>query len=64
MRYIRYALYVIDSVSREKRIYHISVREESRWAVPSKVLTGFFIDHPEFDAPRYRIALHQIDKEG
>lgn len=46
MRYITYALVIVNIKTHEKWVYHISVRADSKWAAPSKVLEGFYIDYP------------------
>lgn len=40
-----------------------SVRANSKWAVPSKVLEGFYIDYPQFDNEDCRITLRKIKED-
>ena len=63
MRYITYALVIVDIKTHEKWVYHISVRANSKWAVPSKVLAGFYIDYPQFDNEDCCIALRKIKED-
>lgn len=63
MRYITYALVIVNIKIHEKRVYHISVRADSKWAAPSKVLEGFYIDYPQFDNEDCRITLRKIKED-
>ena len=58
MRYITYTLVIATIKTHEKWIYH--VRNCGKWAAPSKVLEGFYIDYPQFDNENCRIALRKI----
>ena len=63
MRYITYALVIVNIRTHEKWVYHISVRANSKWAAPSKVLEGFYIDYPQFDNGDFRITLRKIKED-
>lgn len=60
MQYITYALVIVNIKTHEKLVYHISVRAGSKWAAPSKVLEGFYIDYPQFDNENCRVTLRKI----
>lgn len=57
MRYITYALVIVNVKTHEKLVYHSSVQADSKWAAPSKVLEVFYIDYPQFDNEDCRITL-------
>lgn len=63
MRYITYALVIVNVKTHEKWAYHSSVRADSKWAAPSKVLEVFYIDYPQFDNEDCRIALRKIKED-
>lgn len=63
MRYITYALVIVNVKTCEKWVYHSSVRADSRWAAPSKVLEVFYIDYPQFDNEDCRITLRKIKED-
>ena len=63
MDFITYQLAVSDLRTNEKYIYHISVKSDSKWAAPSKILEGFFIDYPQYDDASCVIRLSKIHRE-
>ena len=63
MRYITYALVIVNVKTHEKWAYHSSVRADSKWAAPSKVLEVFYIDYPQFDNEDCRIILRKIKED-
>lgn len=63
MRYITYALVIVNVKTHEKWAYHSSVRADSKWAAPSKVLEVFYIDYPQFDNEDCYITLRKIKED-
>ena len=63
MRYITYALVIVNVKTHEKFVYHSSVRADSKWAAPSKVLECFYIDYPQFDNEDCYITLRKIKED-
>lgn len=63
MRYITYALVIVNVKTYEKWVYHSSVRADSKWAAPSKVLEVFYIDYPQFDNKDCRITIRKIKED-
>lgn len=61
MRYITYALVIANIKIHEKWVYH--VRNCGKWAAPSKVLEGFYIDYPQFDNGDCRMTLRKIKED-
>ena len=49
MGYAHYIIIAVHNKTREKHIFNIDIRKDSKWNTLSKALDGFFKEYPKYD---------------
>ena len=62
MEYAHYIVIAVHSKTREKHIFNIDIREDSKWNTLSKALDGFFKEYSNYDNENYRIAIYKTEQ--